>query len=151
MSRSSNFKVYPCPTVCGGQPSELPGPVKLGSSHPSFTLTIGFSLHDGPGLFVRWAPFHPPPSLPFADAGYPAYVYEFQHRPSSHARLKPEFVKADHGDEIVFVFGKPFLGILAFQSSVELCRTLYLWFTMPWFTMPCANVNHVPMEGPELV
>ncbi|KAL8194611.1 UNVERIFIED_CONTAM: hypothetical protein K2H54_025999, partial [Gekko kuhli] len=43
------------------------------------------------------------------DAGYPTYVYEFQHRPSSHGALKPDFVKADHGDEIGFVLGGPFL------------------------------------------
>ncbi|NXH13105.1 SASB hydrolase, partial [Bucco capensis] len=43
------------------------------------------------------------------DAGNPVYFYEFQHRPSSSAGVVPEFVKADHGDEIAFVFGKPFL------------------------------------------
>uniref|UniRef100_A0A8C2YDB0 Carboxylic ester hydrolase n=1 Tax=Coturnix japonica TaxID=93934 RepID=A0A8C2YDB0_COTJA len=37
------------------------------------------------------------------DAGHPVYFYEFQHRPSS--TTAPEFVKADHGDEIFFVFG----------------------------------------------
>ncbi|NXF29052.1 SASB hydrolase, partial [Nyctibius bracteatus] len=42
------------------------------------------------------------------DAGNPVYFYEFQHRPSSAAGV-PAFVKADHGDEIAFVFGKPFL------------------------------------------
>ncbi|NXK77994.1 SASB hydrolase, partial [Amazona guildingii] len=43
------------------------------------------------------------------DAGNPVYFYEFQHRPSSGEGVVPEFVKADHGDEIGFVFGKPFL------------------------------------------
>ncbi|XP_009952219.1 PREDICTED: fatty acyl-CoA hydrolase precursor, medium chain-like, partial [Leptosomus discolor] len=43
------------------------------------------------------------------DAGNPVYFYEFQHRPSSAAGVVPEFVKADHGVEIAFVFGKPFL------------------------------------------
>ncbi|NXW19968.1 SASB hydrolase, partial [Circaetus pectoralis] len=43
------------------------------------------------------------------DAGNPVYFYEFQHRPSSAAGVVPEFVKADHGDEIAFVFGKPLL------------------------------------------
>ncbi|NXC38155.1 SASB hydrolase, partial [Penelope pileata] len=43
------------------------------------------------------------------DAGNPVYFYEFQHRPSSAAGVVPEFVKADHTDEIAFVFGKPFL------------------------------------------
>ncbi|NXU95005.1 SASB hydrolase, partial [Xiphorhynchus elegans] len=43
------------------------------------------------------------------DAGNPVYFYEFQHRPSSAEGVLPEFVKADHGAEIAFVFGKPFL------------------------------------------
>lgn len=43
------------------------------------------------------------------DAGNAVYFYEFQHRPSSVEGLVPEFVKADHGAEIAFVFGKPFL------------------------------------------
>ncbi|NXX50775.1 SASB hydrolase, partial [Tricholaema leucomelas] len=43
------------------------------------------------------------------DAGNQVYFYEFQHRPSSMAGIVPEFVKADHGVEIPFVFGKPFL------------------------------------------
>ncbi|NXK93473.1 SASB hydrolase, partial [Formicarius rufipectus] len=43
------------------------------------------------------------------DAGNPVYFYEFQHRPSSAEHVLPKFVKADHGAEIAFVFGKPFL------------------------------------------
>ncbi|XP_074864449.1 fatty acyl-CoA hydrolase precursor, medium chain-like [Carettochelys insculpta] len=42
------------------------------------------------------------------DSGSPVYFYEFQHRPSS-ASFKPDFVKADHGDELSFVFGGAFL------------------------------------------
>ncbi|NXG51955.1 SASB hydrolase, partial [Psilopogon haemacephalus] len=43
------------------------------------------------------------------DAGNQVYFYEFQYRPSSVASMVPEFVKADHGAEIAFVLGKPFL------------------------------------------
>ncbi|NXY54603.1 SASB hydrolase, partial [Callaeas wilsoni] len=43
------------------------------------------------------------------DAGNPVYFYEFQHRASSLEGVLPQFVKADHGAEIPFVFGKPFL------------------------------------------
>ncbi|NXU44000.1 SASB hydrolase, partial [Drymodes brunneopygia] len=43
------------------------------------------------------------------DAGNPVYFYEFQHRASFLEGVVPEFVKADHGAEIAFVFGKPFL------------------------------------------
>ncbi|MBZ3891029.1 Cocaine esterase [Sciurus carolinensis] len=38
----------------------------------------------------------------------PVYFYEFQHRPSFFKDIKPPHVKADHGDEIVFVFGSYF-------------------------------------------
>ncbi|XP_069822445.1 fatty acyl-CoA hydrolase precursor, medium chain-like isoform X2 [Dendropsophus ebraccatus] len=43
------------------------------------------------------------------DSGHPTYFYEFQHRPSLFADSKPGFVKADHGDELFFVIGAPFL------------------------------------------
>ncbi|NWU11104.1 SASB hydrolase, partial [Cephalopterus ornatus] len=43
------------------------------------------------------------------DTGNPVYFYEFQHRPSEVEGVLPDFVKADHGAEIAFVFGKPFL------------------------------------------
>lgn len=52
------------------------------------------------------------------DAGNPVYFYEFQHRPSSVEGVVPEFVKADHGAEIAFVFGKPFLaGVVPMLTS----------------------------------
>lgn len=51
-----------------------------------------------------------PGSLSFAaDVGAPVYFYEFQHRPDSFKDSKPAFVKADHTDEIRFVFGGAFL------------------------------------------
>ncbi|XP_043837695.1 cocaine esterase-like isoform X2 [Dromiciops gliroides] len=37
----------------------------------------------------------------------PVYFYEFQHRPSILKDVKPDFVKADHADELPFVFGAP--------------------------------------------
>uniref|UniRef100_H2RA50 Carboxylic ester hydrolase n=1 Tax=Pan troglodytes TaxID=9598 RepID=H2RA50_PANTR len=43
------------------------------------------------------------------DSGSPVFFYEFQHRPSSFAKIKPAWVKADHGAEGAFVFGGPFL------------------------------------------
>ncbi|CAJ0965793.1 unnamed protein product, partial [Ranitomeya imitator] len=43
------------------------------------------------------------------DSGHPTYFYEFQHRPSLFEDSKPDFVKADHGDELFFVIGGPFL------------------------------------------
>ncbi|XP_026547532.1 fatty acyl-CoA hydrolase precursor, medium chain-like, partial [Notechis scutatus] len=43
------------------------------------------------------------------DSAAPVYFYEFQHRPTAFRDRKPDFVKADHGDELGFVFGGPFL------------------------------------------
>ncbi|XP_043937865.1 carboxylesterase 5A-like [Protopterus annectens] len=55
------------------------------------------------------------------DAGYQVYFYEFQHRPSIYGDRKPDFVKSDHGDELGFVFGMPFLTgeIKLFENSTE--------------------------------
>ncbi|KAG8437413.1 hypothetical protein GDO86_008203 [Hymenochirus boettgeri] len=43
------------------------------------------------------------------DSELPVYFYEFQHRSSMFHDLKPDFVKADHGDELYFISGGPFL------------------------------------------
>ncbi|NXK01870.1 SASB hydrolase, partial [Herpetotheres cachinnans] len=63
------------------------------------------------------------------DAGNPVYFYEFQHRPSSAAGVVPEFVKADHTDEIAFVFGKPFLAGYATEEENKLSRTVMRYWT----------------------
>ncbi|XP_066492931.1 fatty acyl-CoA hydrolase precursor, medium chain-like [Tiliqua scincoides] len=57
------------------------------------------------------------------DASYPVYVYEFQHGPSSYASFRPDYVRADHGDEIGFVFGKPFL-VNSPEEEKKLSRTV---------------------------
>ncbi|XP_076428128.1 acylcarnitine hydrolase-like isoform X2 [Peromyscus maniculatus bairdii] len=41
----------------------------------------------------------------------PVYFYEFQHQPSFLKSTRPPHVKADHGDEVPFVFGPFFFGI----------------------------------------
>ncbi|XP_068116474.1 pyrethroid hydrolase Ces2e-like isoform X3 [Hyperolius riggenbachi] len=55
------------------------------------------------------------------DSGNPVYFYEFRRRPLLFKDLKPDFVKADHGDELFFVIGGPFLneGILFSGESNE--------------------------------
>ncbi|XP_064315650.1 liver carboxylesterase 1 isoform X2 [Phalacrocorax carbo] len=64
------------------------------------------------------------------ESGAPAYFFEYQHRPTSHWDSKPEYVKADHGDEVGFVFGGPYLaGDIQLRSEVteeekNLSRTL---------------------------
>ncbi|XP_066438937.1 fatty acyl-CoA hydrolase precursor, medium chain-like [Eleutherodactylus coqui] len=65
-----------------------------------FTHLLGDHIFVIPALSV--AKYH-------RDSGHPTYLYEFQHRPSVFADNKPDFVKADHGDEIFFVIGGPFL------------------------------------------
>ncbi|NXF09935.1 SASB hydrolase, partial [Smithornis capensis] len=70
------------------------------------------------------------------DAGNPVYFYEFQHRPSEAEGVLPEFVKADHGAEIAFVFGKPFLAgdvpmltKYATEEENKLSRTVMKYWT----------------------
>ncbi|KFQ48497.1 Carboxylesterase 5A, partial [Pelecanus crispus] len=64
------------------------------------------------------------------ESGAPAYFFEYQHRPTSYRDNKPEYVKADHGDEVGFVFGGPYLaGDIQLRSEVteeekNLSRTL---------------------------
>nr|XP_042133467.1 pyrethroid hydrolase Ces2e-like [Peromyscus maniculatus bairdii] len=41
----------------------------------------------------------------------PVYFYEFQHPPSFFKDMRPPYVKADHGDEILFVLGSFFWGM----------------------------------------
>ncbi|XP_044131027.1 fatty acyl-CoA hydrolase precursor, medium chain-like [Bufo gargarizans] len=53
------------------------------------------------------------PALKFAkyyrDMGLPVYFFEFEYAPTMLARRRPDYVKCDHGDEILLVFGGPFL------------------------------------------
>ncbi|XP_043350933.1 fatty acyl-CoA hydrolase precursor, medium chain-like isoform X3 [Dermochelys coriacea] len=56
------------------------------------------------------------------DSGNPVYVYEFHHR--RYDGVRPDFVKADHGDEIGYVFGKPFLAGDATEEEGKLSRTI---------------------------
>ncbi|KFU96015.1 Fatty acyl-CoA hydrolase precursor, medium chain, partial [Chaetura pelagica] len=58
------------------------------------------------------------------ESGAPAYFFEFQHRPTSYRDNKPEYVKADHGDEVGFVFGGPFLAGEVTEEEKNLSRTL---------------------------
>ncbi|XP_078243249.1 fatty acyl-CoA hydrolase precursor, medium chain [Pogona vitticeps] len=64
------------------------------------------------------------------DAGAPVYFYEYQHPPTVFKDLRPDFVKADHADELGFVFGAPFLGndTISFgeftEKEKELSRTI---------------------------
>ncbi|XP_067276507.1 cocaine esterase-like [Pseudorasbora parva] len=63
-------------------------------------------------------------------AGVPVYMYEFQHSPSIFKELRPSFVKADHADDVGFVFGACFwdghIKTVETPSEEEnqLCRTV---------------------------
>ncbi|XP_063052893.1 carboxylesterase 5A-like isoform X1 [Engraulis encrasicolus] len=63
------------------------------------------------------------------DAGVPVYMYEFQHRPEIFKDSRPSFVKADHADDVGFVFGSCFWdGHIKINGSTteeenQLCRT----------------------------
>ncbi|XP_002918450.1 carboxylesterase 3 [Ailuropoda melanoleuca] len=80
------------------------------------------------------------PSLNFSrnlrDSGVPVFFYEFQHRPSSFMKFKPEWVRADHGAEIAFMFGGPFLtdesSLLAFPEATEEEKPLSLTMMAQW-------------------
>ncbi|XP_055991994.1 cocaine esterase-like [Sorex fumeus] len=47
----------------------------------------------------------------------PVYFYEFQHQPSYLKDTRPPYVKADHGDEVAFVFG-----IFAWIHDIEFTK-----------------------------
>uniref|UniRef100_A0A8B9VC66 Carboxylic ester hydrolase n=1 Tax=Anas zonorhyncha TaxID=75864 RepID=A0A8B9VC66_9AVES len=56
--------------------------------------------------------------------GAPTYFFEYQHRPTAYRDSKPEYVKADHGDEVGFVFGGPYLAGEATEEEKNLSKTL---------------------------
>ncbi|XP_053459616.1 carboxylesterase 3 isoform X2 [Nycticebus coucang] len=70
------------------------------------------------------------------DCGNPTFFYEFQHRPSSFVKFKPDWVKADHGAETAFIFGGPFLmdesSLLAFPEATEDEKQLSLTMMSQW-------------------
>ncbi|XP_027475640.1 cocaine esterase [Zalophus californianus] len=73
----------------------------MGDSGDPQTLQALFSEMMGDCIFVI-------PTLQVANfqrLHAPVYFYEFQHRPSFLKDSKPPHVRADHGDELLFVFG----------------------------------------------
>ncbi|XP_025776708.1 cocaine esterase isoform X1 [Puma concolor] len=76
----------------------------LGDSADPQTLQVQFHEMMGDYIFVI-------PALQVASfqrVHAPVYFYEFQHRPSFFKDTKPPHVRADHGDEMFFVFGTAF-------------------------------------------
>lgn len=50
----------------------------------------------------------PPSTGAFPGAGIPVYLYEFVYRAHVHRNVRPDFVKADHADDVAFMFGSCF-------------------------------------------
>ncbi|XP_040592504.1 pyrethroid hydrolase Ces2e-like [Mesocricetus auratus] len=79
----------------------------------------------------------------------PVYFYEFQHRPSLFKDIKPPHVKADHADEVFFVFGYLVSG-MKFASTEEeelLSRNMMkYWANFAWHGNPNSkNLPYWPM------
>ncbi|XP_059120181.1 acylcarnitine hydrolase-like isoform X2 [Peromyscus eremicus] len=76
----------------------------MGDTEDPQALQIQFTEMMGDFMFVI-------PALQvahFQRSHAPVYFYEFQHRSSFFKDIKPPHVKADHGDEVPFVFGSFF-------------------------------------------
>ncbi|OCT84563.1 cocaine esterase [Xenopus laevis] len=86
----------------------------FGDTNDQIEIRNNFLELNGDSLFgipaLRTAQYH-------RDTGLPVYFYEFQHRPSIYGDSRDDFVKADHGDELYFVLGGPFLNGDAFFQS----------------------------------
>lgn len=63
-------------------------------------------------------------SLLYLDAGAPVYMYEFVHRAEIHKHTRPSFVKADHADDVGFMFGGCFWN--AHIKIIGTCIICYL-------------------------
>ncbi|XP_063052895.1 carboxylesterase 5A-like isoform X3 [Engraulis encrasicolus] len=70
----------------------------------------------------------------YLDVGAPVYMYEFHHRPEAHEYTRPDFVKADHSDELMFIFGACFWnGHIRVTGKIteeekQLCRTMMAYW-----------------------
>lgn len=94
----------------------------------------GVDENPSPGLFLQ------PSSVSlFLDAGFPVYLYEFEHHTPTGVIIKPCTDGADHGDEIHFIFGNPFSkGATAPPDTLTGCLVsppLYLDSPLHWLTL----------------
>ncbi|KAM9302214.1 fatty acyl-CoA hydrolase precursor, medium chain-like [Gastrophryne carolinensis] len=104
--------------LMGFNPSDIPTIMDeyLVDAKDPFELRNGFLEIGLDKLFamplLKSAKYH-------RDSGNPVYFYVFQHRSSLLADSRPDFVEADHTDDLLYLFGGPFLrdGIL-FASKV---------------------------------
>uniref|UniRef100_A0A8C2X1Y1 Carboxylic ester hydrolase n=1 Tax=Cyclopterus lumpus TaxID=8103 RepID=A0A8C2X1Y1_CYCLU len=87
----------------------------------AFTEIVGDLMMTLPVVMV--AGYH-------SDVGVPVYMYEFVHRAEIHKDTRPSFVKADHADDVGFMFGGCFwsghtkiIGNIT-KEDEGLCRTM---------------------------
>ncbi|KAM7002567.1 carboxylesterase 3 [Tautogolabrus adspersus] len=106
----------------------------------AFTEVIGDLLMTFP--VVKVAGYH-------ADLGVPVYMYEFVYRAEIHKDTRPSFVKADHADDVGFMFGGCFWnGDIKIIGNINkedesLCKTMMAYW---------ANfVRSGSPDGPDLV
>nr|XP_021482790.1 pyrethroid hydrolase Ces2e-like [Meriones unguiculatus] len=88
----------------------------MGDTEDPQTLQIQYTEMMGDFMFMI-------PALQvahFQRSHAPVYFYEFQHRPSFLKHFRPPHVKADHGDEVSFVFGYLVSGIKPNTNEEEL-------------------------------
>ncbi|XP_069919413.1 cocaine esterase-like [Oryctolagus cuniculus] len=86
----------------------------MGSNEDPKTLRAQFQEMMADAMFVM-------PALRvahFQRSHAPVYFYEFQHRPSFTKDLRPPHVRADHGDELLFVFRSLYFGSKGESSSI---------------------------------
>uniref|UniRef100_A0A8C0ZRZ8 Carboxylic ester hydrolase n=1 Tax=Castor canadensis TaxID=51338 RepID=A0A8C0ZRZ8_CASCN len=92
----------------------------MGDTEDPQTLLVQYLEIMGDAIFVV-------PALQVANfqrSHGPVYFYEFQHRANFIKDIKPPHVKADHGDEILFVFGSSFCGIDLTEEEELLSRRM---------------------------
>ncbi|EHB11078.1 Carboxylesterase 2, partial [Heterocephalus glaber] len=98
----------------------------MGDNEDPKTLIVQFHEMLGDFLFVI-----PTLQVAYCQCSHsPVYFYEFQHPPTFLKILRPPDVKADHGDEISFVFGSFWFGLpVIFTEREELLsrRVMKYW------------------------
>ncbi|KAG7468391.1 hypothetical protein MATL_G00142440 [Megalops atlanticus] len=107
----------------------------LGTSGDRIAVREGYVELMGDFMFnipaIKTANFH-------RDTGVPVYLYEFQHGPSLIQEKRPSFVKSDHTDELLFVFGGCFWNghikmeregkVMCTKEEEQLCRTVMAYW-----------------------
>ncbi|XP_076427708.1 acylcarnitine hydrolase-like isoform X2 [Peromyscus maniculatus bairdii] len=87
----------------------------MGDTEDAQTLQIQYTEMMGDFMFVI-------PALQvahFQRSHNPVYFYEFQHQSSFLKSIRPPHVKADHADEVPFVFGSFFFGMKLVLTEEE--------------------------------